>query len=75
MRGQFLRTLGSFGGDDDPFLGEKILAELGHVNPSSFFYRQNRKISAGHFLMLISERMPGREESASLNCYRIPSIP
>ena len=26
MRGQFLRPLGPLGGDDDPFLGEKILA-------------------------------------------------
>src|SRR5665811_388516 len=40
MRGQFLRPLGPLGRDDDPFLGEKVLAKLGHVNPSSFSYRQ-----------------------------------
>jgi hypothetical protein len=40
MRGQFLWPLGPFSGDDDPLLSEKVLAKLGHVNPSSFSYRQ-----------------------------------
>jgi hypothetical protein len=40
MRSQFLRPLGPLGGENDPFLGEKVLAKFGQVNPSSFSYRQ-----------------------------------
>jgi hypothetical protein len=40
MRGQFLGPLGPLGGDDHPFFSENILTKLGHVNPSSFSYRQ-----------------------------------
>src|SRR4029077_1290002 len=40
MRGQFLRPLGPLGGDDHPFFSKEVLTKLGHVNPSSFSYRQ-----------------------------------
>ncbi len=40
MCGQFFGPLGPLGGDDDPFLGKKVLAKLGHVSPSRFSYRQ-----------------------------------
>jgi hypothetical protein len=40
MRGQILRPLGPLGGNDDPLFRKKVLTKLGHVNPSSFFYRQ-----------------------------------
>ena len=40
MRGQVLGPLGPLGGNDDPFFRKKVLTKLGHVNPSSFLYRQ-----------------------------------
>jgi hypothetical protein len=41
--GQILGPLGPLGGDDHPFFGEEVLAKLGQVNPSRFFYRRTKR--------------------------------
>ena len=68
MRGQFFGPLGPFGGDNDPFLGEKVLAKLGHVNPSSFSHRHGGIPADARVLRLMARK------STSFRYLRRPAL-